>query len=71
METTLKVKEVENLDIDYDRVRDVLYISFGTPIAADDAELLDNDIIVRCREERVIGITVPDFSKRDGQKEIS
>jgi len=64
MEAMLKVKTVEALDIDYDRGRDVLYISFGSPTAADDAELLDNDVIVRYRQHRVIGITVPDFSRR-------
>jgi len=36
----------------------------------DDAELMDNDIIVRYRGERVIGITVPYFLGRDGQKDI-
>jgi len=64
MEAMLKVKTVEDLDIDYDRGRDVLYISFGSPTAADDSELLDNDVIVRYRQHRMIGITVPDFSRR-------
>jgi len=64
MEAMLNVKTVEALDIDYDRGRDVLYISFGAPTAADDAELLDNDVIVRYRQHRVIGITVPDVSRR-------
>ena len=31
MEARLKVEELEKLDIDYDRDRDVLYISFGPP----------------------------------------
>jgi hypothetical protein len=62
MEATLKVEELEKLDVDYDSDRDVLYISFGAPTAADDAELLDSDIIIRYRGVRAIGITVPDFS---------
>lgn len=62
MEATLKVEEIEKLDIDRDR--DVLYISFGPPTAADDAELVDSDIIIRYRGERAIGITVPYFSRR-------
>ena len=66
MEATLKIEEVEKLEIDYDRERDVLYISFGPPSAADDAELLDNDIVVRYKGDRAIGITVPDFSRRIG-----
>lgn len=64
MEATLKVEELEKLDIDYDRNRDVLYISFGPPTAADDAVFLDSDIIIRSRGEKAIGITVPDFSRR-------
>ena len=31
MEARLKVEELEKLDIDYDRDRDALYISFGPP----------------------------------------
>lgn len=62
------IQEVEKLNIDYDRERDVLYISFGVPNEADDSELLDNDIIVRYKGERIIGITVPDFSQRAEQK---
>ena len=42
----------------------MLYISFGLPTAADDAELLGSDIIIRYRGGRAIGITVPDFSRR-------
>ncbi len=64
MEATLKVEELEKLDINYDRDRDVLYISFGPTAAADDAVLLDSDIIIRYRGEIAIGITVPDFSRR-------
>lgn len=38
---------MEGLDVECDREGDVLYISFGSPTAADDAELPDNDVIVR------------------------
>ncbi|RCV63992.1 Protein of unknown function (DUF2283) [Methanophagales archaeon] len=51
MEATLRIEELEKLDIDYDRDRDVLYISFGSP-TDDDAELLDSDIIIRYSGER-------------------
>jgi hypothetical protein len=36
MEATLKVEELEKLDVDYDSDRDVLYISFGAPTAAEE-----------------------------------
>ena len=52
MEAILKLEELEKLDIDYDRDRDVRYISFGPPADDDDAELLDSDIIIRYRGVR-------------------
>ena len=52
MEAILKVEELEKLDLNYDRDRDVLYISFGPTADDDDAELLDSDMIIRYRGER-------------------
>jgi uncharacterized protein YuzE len=43
----LTVSRLEKLDIDYDEMGDVLYISFGPPMPASDSRVLDNDIIVR------------------------
>ncbi len=62
MEAT--VVEVGKVDVLHDRERDVLYISFGRPQEADESELLENDILVRYRGKRVIGLTVLSFSKR-------
>lgn len=50
--------------MDYDETGDVLYISFGPPIPASDSRVLDNDIVVRFKGERIVGITVPSFRKR-------
>jgi uncharacterized protein YuzE len=60
----LTVSKLEKLDVDYDEIGDVLYISFGPPIPASDSKVLDNDIVVRFKGERIIGITVPSFRKR-------
>jgi len=60
----LTVSKLEKLDVDYDETGDVLYISFGPPIPASDSKVLDNDIVVRFKGKRIIGVTVPSFRKR-------
>ena len=60
----MTVSEVEELDVDYDKEADVLYISFGPPKAASDSTILNNDIILHYKGDRIIGITVPSFRKR-------
>lgn len=58
------IKNVEDIDVFYDRVQDVLYISFGGVQPAENSELTGKDVIVRYRGRRIVGITVLDFSKR-------
>ncbi len=48
----------------YDEEGDVLYISFGEPQAADDADVTEDDIIVRTRAGKIVGITILDASDR-------
>ncbi len=62
--SVLTVSKLEKLDVDYDEDADVLYISFGPPVSASDSEVLENDLVVRFKGERIIGITVPSFRKR-------
>jgi len=52
------VPGVEVLEARYDREGDVLYVSFGTPEEADDAELTDEDIVLRYRDGKLVGFTV-------------
>jgi len=47
----------------YDQEADVLYISFGDPQAADDADVTDDDIIVRTRDGRIVGLTIVNASQ--------
>lgn len=61
------VGEVDKIDLLYDKERDVLYISFGPPQEADESELLENDVLVRYKGDRVIGLTVLGFSKRSSR----
>ncbi|HLA18893.1 MAG TPA: DUF2283 domain-containing protein [Dehalococcoidia bacterium] len=53
-------KEVlkEKIELDYDPEGDVLYISFGEPQAADDADISEDDIIVRTRAGKIVGLTI-------------
>ncbi len=62
--SVLTVSKLEKLDVDYDQEADVLYISFGPPVAASDSKILENEIVVRYKGERIIGITVPSLKKR-------
>ncbi len=50
--------------IDYDREADVIYINFKKPQRATDSEMLENGILLRYRDEQLVGITVLDASKR-------
>lgn len=58
------IKNVEDIDAFYDRVHDVLYLSFGGVCPAEDSELTGKDVIVRYRGRRIVGITILEFSKR-------
>ncbi len=60
----LMVSRLDELDVDYDEEADVLYISFGPPVAASDSKILENDVVVRYKGERIIGITIPSLKKR-------
>lgn len=57
----LKAKEFW---VDYDEEADVLYISFQRPQRATDTETLDNGVLVRYRDEKIVGITVLNASKQ-------
>lgn len=48
---------------DYDDDADVLYISFERPQQASDSELLPNDVLVRRRGKKVVGLTVMHASR--------
>lgn len=43
---------------DYDKEADVLYISFERPQQATDSEMEADDIIVRRRGKRIVGLTI-------------
>lgn len=53
-----------DVHIRYDNAADVMYVSFGAPIPADDSELGDDDILYRYRDGEIVGLTVTHFSTR-------
>jgi len=64
------IKNVNDIDVFYDKDRDVLYISFGKVREADDSELTSDDLVVRYRKGKIIGVTVLEFSKRISSKKL-
>ena len=54
----------EDVHLKYDDEADVLYISFGEPQPADDADLTDEGVIVRLREGKIVGLTILNAGSR-------
>lgn len=50
--------------VDYDREADVLYISFQRPQRATDNELTEDGIVLRYRDDELVGLTVLEASSR-------
>lgn len=57
----------ELVDVEYDTKGDVLYIAFSRDTVADDSELTDNDVLLRYKDNKIIGLTVLHFSERKKQ----
>lgn len=49
---------VERTKLNYDAESDVLYINFDQPQAADDSDITDEGIIIRLRENKIVGLTI-------------
>ncbi|MCG2693243.1 DUF2283 domain-containing protein [Candidatus Parcubacteria bacterium] len=50
--------------VDYDKEADVLYLSFEKPQQASDSEILDNDVILRRRNNKLVGMTILNASRQ-------
>lgn len=59
----LKLASRGHVWFDYDKEADVLYISFGKPQPADDAYMNEEDIIVRKKGKKIIGLTILNASR--------
>ncbi|OYT50279.1 MAG: hypothetical protein B6U73_04395 [Desulfurococcales archaeon ex4484_204] len=59
--------DVEHVWFEYDRQNDILYINFGLDIEdADESFLTENDVAVRIKNNRVVSLTVFNFSRKIG-----
>lgn len=66
-ETRYYIDSVEKIMLEYDAYTDTLYIHFADPSEeAEEAVMTENDIIVRLKNNRILGITIADFSKKIG-----
>ncbi len=66
--TEIVALSTDAVNVEYDEKADVLYISFSQDTKADDSELTENDVIIRYKNQRIIGLTVLHFSDRHKQK---
>lgn len=48
--------------IDYDEQADVLYLSFEKPQRASDSQMVDENVILRKRGNKIVGMTVMNAS---------
>ncbi len=54
---------IENLKIDYDSDADVLYISFGEPREANNSIEVQDGVVCRLKDSKLVGITITSFNK--------
>jgi len=54
----------KNVWMNYDRDADTVYLHFKKPNHADHTELTDEDIIIRYENNKIIGLTILNASKR-------
>ncbi|MBU0511023.1 MAG: DUF2283 domain-containing protein [Chloroflexi bacterium] len=50
--------------VDYDEDADVLYISLDRPQKASDSSMTDDGVLLRYRDEQLVGVTILDVSRR-------
>ncbi len=54
----------KNIWSDYDPEADTLYLHFKKPNHSDHSEMTEDEIIIRYEQGEVIGLTIPNASKR-------
>ena len=60
----IKQHPQQSVTFAYDAEADVLYINFRKGVSADDSEMTDEDVVIRYRDDEVIGYTVLHASQR-------
>lgn len=54
---------VEKTRLNYDPESDVLYINFDPPQPADDSDITDEGVIIRLRNNHIVGLTILNATK--------
>jgi len=57
---------VERTKLNYDAESDVFYINFDQPQPADDSDITDEGVIIRLRDNKIIGLTILNAAKMLG-----
>ncbi len=55
---------VKHIWIDYDKEADVLYLSFRRPQRAKKTVEMDDDVLIRTDDDKIVGITILNASSR-------
>jgi len=61
----LRVGSLRELWLEYDKQNDILYINFGRE-EPDEEVMLDDDVVVALRGDKIISISIYNFSRRVG-----
>jgi uncharacterized protein YuzE len=59
----------QHLSFDFDEQADVLYVSLEKPQMATDTDPMDDQTLLRYSEDRLVGITLLNMSKRFGNEQ--
>jgi len=54
---------IEKTKLNYDTESDVLYINFDPPQEADDSDITDEGVIIRLRNNKIVGLTILNAAK--------
>ncbi|MFH0763080.1 MAG: DUF2283 domain-containing protein [Candidatus Omnitrophota bacterium] len=54
---------IERTHLNYDADTDTLYINFDPPQPADDSDITDEGVIIRLRDNKIIGLTILNAAK--------
>lgn len=54
---------IERTRLNYDAEADVLYINFDPPQPADDSDITDEGVIIRLRNNHIVGLTILNAAK--------
>ena len=60
---SLRVGDLRKMWIEYDKQNDILYIVFGDE-EPDESIMIDDDIIVSLKGDKLVGLSIYNFSKK-------